>query len=615
MEAGGFEPLAAPFLPPDVEAWRKAAAKAAGEGGLGRLVRHTLDRIAVDPLYAPPLGNAQPVAAPAGGWPSGWEVAQPHRHPDPATANRQIREDLGNGATAAIVRLDRALARGGEVPDGVLAYDRDAFARLLDGLAPEQVVLEAGARALNVADALAGEAARVAADPIGAVLEGAPVDPEDELARLLAAMPASPRLFLVADGRPWHAAGASEAQELAATLATWLFCLRALEARGFTVEEAADRIELVLAVDDDLFLSLAKLRAARLVAERILEASGVADAAARVRIRAETGERMLARLDPWVNILRTTVAAFAAVAGGAEAVTVVPFDRPLQEPSPLARRIARNVQLILREEAGLGRVRDPAAGSWYVGHLTRSLAETAFEGTRRIEEEGGILAALRSGRPQAEVATTRGERERLLAGRALELTGVSAFPTLEERAPPAPEPVDLEPALTAARAALANAGSRAVESGIAPLPRIRLAEPFERLRERADAAARRRGARPSIPVVGLGRPAELHDLSTWVENLLAVGGIGALRLRAEGDTIATARGAPAAVLCVGASAAERAAEQVAALRGAGVKRIWVAGTAPASIDEADRLAPGLDVLAFHDTLHRLLGIGGEGERG
>lgn len=615
MEAGGFEPLAAPFLPPDVEAWRKAAAKAAGEGGLGRLLRHTLDRIAVEPLYAPALGNAEPDTAPGGGWPSPWELAQPHRHPDPATANRQIREDIANGVGAAIVRLDRALARGGTVPDGVLAYDRDAFARLLDGLAPEQVILEAGERALDVADALGGEAARVAADSIGAVLEGAPVDPEDELARLLAAMPASPRLFLVADGRPWHAAGASEAQELAATLAAWLSCLRALEAHGFTLEEAAARLELVLAVDDDLFLSLAKLRAARLVAERILEASGVTDAAARVRIRAETGERILARLDPWVNILRTTVAAFAGVAGGAEAVTVVPFDRPLQEPSPLAWRIARNIQLILREEAGLGRVRDPAAGSWYVGHLTRSLAENAFERMRRIEEEGGILAALRSGRLQAEVAATRAERERLLATRGLELTGVSAFPTLEERTPPAPEPVDLASALAAARAALAGAGRRAAASGIAPLPRIRLAEPFERLRERAEAAAVRRGARASIPVVGVGRPAELHDLSTWVENLLAVGGIGAERVRGDGDPTAAVKGAVAAILCVGASAVARTEELVRALRGAGVGRLWVAGAAPESIGEVDRLGPGLDVLAFHDALHRQLGIGGEGERG
>ncbi|MDW8123239.1 MAG: methylmalonyl-CoA mutase family protein [Geminicoccaceae bacterium] len=618
MEASAFEPLASIFAPADVDAWRKAALKAAGAGGLERLIRHTLDGIAIEPLYAPPLGNTVPDVAPAGGWPGAWTIAQAHRHPDPALANRAIRDDLANGADAALVRLDCALARGRSLPDGVLAYDRPALVRLLEGLPEPALFLECRERARELAALLPEAGVCILADPLGAALEGAAIEPEAELRDTLAAMRRDPRLRLLADGRPWHAAGASEAQELAGVLATWLHYLRALEGAGLALEEAAARLELVFAVDDDLFPSLAKIRAGRLLAERILSAAGIADPAGLVRIRAETGERMLAKPDPWVNILRTTVAAFAAVAGGADALTVTPFDRPLQEPSPLGRRLARNVQLVLREEAGTGRVRDPAAGSWYVAHLTRALAEAAFDRLRRIEEAGGAIAAARAGVLQREVAQTRARRARLLATRALELTGVSAFPTLEERAPPPPEPFDLAASLAAARAVLADRGTGSRASGIEPLPAIRLAEPFERLRARSDAATRATGARPSLPVLGIGRAGELHDLLTWVENLLAVGGIAAERLPAaeEPADLVRARGVRSLILCAGESAAARVPGLVAALRAAGVARLRLAGAVPEGAEGDERLAPGMDVLAFHEALHRELGIvdRGEGER-
>lgn len=614
MDRSAYEPfeLARPFLPLDAEAWRKAAAKVAGEGGLERLIRRTLDGIAIEPLYAPPLGNAEADRAPRGGWPSPWTIAQPHAHPDPATANRHLREDLANGADTVVVRVDQALARGTDTPDGVLVYDAAALSRLLQDIPGQAVLLEAGARARELAAFAPAATAAIAADPVGAALEGLRIDPERELDSLVSLVREDARIRLIADGRPWHAAGASEVQELTAALACWLFYLRALESANLALEEAARRIELVLAVDDDLFLSLAKIRAGRLLAERILKAGGIDDPAL-VRIRAETGERMLAKLDPWVNILRTTVAGFAAVAGGADALSVVPFDRPLQQPSLLARRLARNLQLILRDEVGMARVRDPAAGSWYVAHLTRALAEEVFARLRRVEEEGGWLRALVSAGPQEEVARTREKRAQLLAIRVLELTGVSAFPILEERAPPPPDPVDLEPALARARAAarsLERAGPASF--AIEPLPRRRLAEPFERLRARAEEAARARGTRPTIPVVALGRPSELHELLTWVENLLAVGGIATERLASDADiaAIARARAFRCAIVSIGASGVEKAREVVTALRAAGVDRLWLAGTVPDDIGPSERLVPGLDVLAFHDKLHGELGIAG-----
>lgn len=625
MPTSRSRPLARGFPEATAEQWRAAAARAVGAAGLEALVSRTDDGIEVAPLYAPALGNAEADPAPRSGWPLAWEIAQPHRHPDPAEAAREIREDLEGGCGSAVVRLDRAVGRGSPAPDGVLAHDSEALGRLAAGLPAEgaPIRLEAGEWALERladlealverGDAAAARRCRVLADPVSAALEGAPGDPAARLEACLAALADGPMLALAADGRPWHEAGASEAQEIAAALGSALLWLRGAEAAGLPSELALARLELVLAVDDDLFLSIAKLRAARLVLERILDAAGLGERVDRIRIRAETGQRMLSRLDPWVNVLRTTVAALAAVAGGADALTVQPFDRPLGEASALARRIARNIQLVLREEAGAGRVRDPAAGAWYVAHLTRSLAEAAWAGLQAIEAEGGLLGALRAGRLQAEVERVRRARaERLALGRA-ELVGVSAFPTLDERVPPSP-PVDLGPALAAARAALADR-VRPVEP--APFRRLRAsraAEPFEALRARAEAARLRTGRPGELVLVGLGRPGELHELASRVENLLAAGGLRALAVPApEPEPLASAlrrSGCRAAIGCLGESAAGRAGELVAALRAAGAERIWLAGAARPWPEGVPAIGPGLDRLAFLGELHDLLGSPG-----
>lgn len=622
METSGRRILAGSFPAPNPEEWRALAARAAGAAGLEGLVGRTDDGVAIEPLYAPALGNARADLGPGGGWPGVWEIVQPHRHPDPIRAGQQAREDLESGASAVLFHLDRAIGRGGERPDGVLAYDRAALEGLLAALpnGGYTVRFEAGERALDRLSDLEGlrrpggepDAAdwRILADPVGAALAGAADDPSPALDACLATVGRSALLHVLADGRPWYEAGASEAQEIAAVLASATLWLRRAEAAGIALETILPRLELVFAVDADLFLSLAKLRAARLAFERILEAAGLGDRCATVKIRAETGSRMLSRLDPWVNILRTTVAALAAVAGGADAVTVQPFDRPLGPASPLARRIARNIQLVLREEAGVGRVRDPAAGAWYVAHLTRSLAEAAWTKLQAIEAAGGLLAALRAGTLQTEVEAARRARETRVARGRDWLVGVSAFPILEGKAPPEAEG-GFADALAHARTVLA---ARPTARGTAPLPSLRpfrLAEPFERLRERAETARRRHGRRPSVPVVALGRNGELHELSTRVENFLAAGGFEAIsvRLRGPNEVGETWRriGGRVVIACIGASEAKCAAGLVDALRSAGAERIWVVGSVEPPLGEATVIGSDFDLLAFLEELHERLG--------
>ena len=623
MWSSGLRSLADQFPAADAEAWGASAARACGPAGLEGLVSHTDDGIEIAPLYAPPLDNAVADRTPGSGWPTAWEIAQPHSHPDPAEAGRRAQEDLEGGATSVLFRFDRAIGRGADRPDGVLVYDRVALERLLRALPEEQVParFEAGEwtfERLADLEALCAHrggpetcAWRIFADPIGDALEGAKVDLQERIETVVASLAERPLLYPMADGRPWHEAGASEAQEIAAVLASAVLWLRAAEAGGVPLETALTRMELVLAVDTDLFLSLAKLRAARLCFERILEAADLGRWSKEIRIRAETGSRMLSRLDPWVNILRTTVAALAAIAGGADVLTVQPFDLPLGDVSPLARRIARNIQLILREEAGLGRVRDPAGGSWYVAHLTRALAEAAWARLQSIEAQGGLLATLRAGGLQNEVEARARARLARLADRRDRLVGVSAFPALEERAPPSTA-FDIGPALEAARRALAAYRPLSGATPFPPLRRIRLAEPFEQLRDRADAARQRDGVPPRVLVVGLGRAGELHELVTEVENLLAAGGLVAVR-SPNGEPGAAVEallrlGGRSAILCVGASAAPRAAEVAAALRAAGARRIWLAGSADPWPADVAAIGREMNVVAFLEELHTLLGI-------
>ena len=293
--------------------------------------------------------------------------------------------------------------------------------------------------------------------------------------------------MIAADGRLWHAGGASEVQELAAALAAYVAGLRLLDANGIDPTHAAARIGLVLAADADQFLTIAKFRAGRLLVSRILEATGVAPTAT---IHAETAWRMMSRHDVHTNMLRTATAALAAGLGGANSVTVLPFDSAARLSDGFARRVARNSQAILMEEAGLADVADPGAGSGAVEALTERLAERAWDQFRKIESEGGLLAAVRAGWLQRSVAAMREARLRRVAIREISLTGINRFPVIASAPPAAPTP----PATAVVAAFVETADA---------LVLTRLPESFEALRDRADQLAAL-GRRPTVFLATLG---------------------------------------------------------------------------------------------------------------
>ncbi|MGW1786527.1 methylmalonyl-CoA mutase subunit beta, partial [Streptomyces sp. NPDC002143] len=410
------------------------------EDGLGTRPLYTARETAPDPGlpgFAPFVRGGRAEGNTVGGW----DVRQRHASADGGA----VLADLENGVTSLW------LVVGG---DGIPV---SSLGRVLDGvyldLAP--VVLDAGRDVESAAGELlriyaergvGAETARgnLGADPLGHEArtgEALEFAPTASLARQCAEGYPGLRALTV-DALPYHEAGGSAAQELGCSLATGVAYLRELTEAGLSVGQACAQLEFRYAATADQFLTIAKLRAARRLWARVAEVCGAPGAGAQ-RQHAVTSPVMMTRRDPWVNMLRTTIATLAAGAGGADAVTVLPFDDALGLPDAFARRIARNTSTILIEESHLSRVIDPAGGSWYVERLTDELAHAGWEFFQGIEEAGGQAAALRSGLIRERLAQTWSVRSAKLAKRREPITGVSEFPHLAEKPvvrAPAPEP-------------------------------------------------------------------------------------------------------------------------------------------------------------------------------
>lgn len=608
--------LAAEFPDPAHEQWqslvegvlRKSGKDVSGSAAEEALSTTVEDGLITRPLYtsrddAPDAGIPGFAPFTRGGKPEGstaggWGVRQRHSTPDPARLNEAVLADLENGVTSLWLTVGDA---GGGVP--VPGLGRALHGVHLD-LAP--VVLDAGSEL----DAAATELLRLyaergvpprsargslGADPLGQAARGGGA-PETATAvswALRCAREYPGLRALTVDAMPYHEAGGSAAQELGSSLATGVAYLRALTDAGLGVDEACGQLEFRYAATADQFLTIAKMRAARRLWARVAEVCGAAEAGAQ-RQHAVTSPVMMTRRDPWVNMLRTTLACLGAGVGGADAVTVLPFDHALGLPDAFARRIARNTSTILVEESHLARVIDPAGGSWYVERLTDELAESAWAFFQEIERAGGQAAALESGMIADRLAATWAARRKDLARRKEPITGVSEFPQLAER--------------TVEREA---APSTAAHGG---LPVVRRDEAFEELRARSDAHLAATGSRPRVFIAALG-PAAAHTArASFAANLFQAGGIEPVHEPVRVDAASAAEafaaaGTDVACLCSSdALYAEQAGEVAAALVSAGARRVYLAGRPGdyAGVDEY--VFAGCDVVAVLSSVLDRMGV-------
>ncbi|MFJ6379518.1 methylmalonyl-CoA mutase small subunit [Kitasatospora sp. NPDC092039] len=591
-------PLAAEFPAAHREQWQQLVQGVLRKSGAqpedGPAAEQALTTRLQDGLSARPLYTAEDTAADPGfpGFPpfvrggrpqgaavTGWDVRQRHADPDRRRANEAVLADLEHGVSSLWLELGGAGLPVDALPEALAGVYLDLAAVALDAGPEFTHAAEQLFKLYEEREVSPGAAAgNLGADPLGLQARTGDGDRTEVLlaeATSLAARCAAgyPGLrALTVDALPYHEAGASPAQELGCSLAAGVAYLRALTAAGLTVDEALGQLEFRYAADADQFLTIAKFRAARRLWARVAEVSGAGATASAQRQHAVTSRVMMTARDPWVNMLRTTVACLAAGVGGADSVTVLPFDSALGLPDAFARRIARNTQAILLEESHLARVIDPAGGSWYVEQLGEELALAAWAWFQEIERAGGLRAALSAGLVEERIAATWAERSVKLAKRREPITGVSEFPHLDE------QPLVREPA----PAALGGG-----------LPQVRRAEAYEALRDRSDAHLAATGARPTLFLASIGTASAHTARTTFAANLFQAGGIATVSAESV-DPAAfaeafTASGATVACLCSSdALYAEHAAPVAGALKAAGADRVLLAGRpaeVPDGVDE------------------------------
>ena len=648
------------FPRPLFEDWEDLARRSLGSRTLESLRRTTHEGLDIAPLYAAedlPLDRITIETPPR----DTWETCFPVDLREPEIAISQAIEGLSRGGTSLWAKVDRRKGTWGRLNVG-------AITRLLEVAGGVPVYLDGRGATPALAALVAAAEERIGSDAGG--LRGA--FDHDPLGTLAAdgALPWNLKtaFTLMADMVRWtenhapqvraiavstlpHAkAGATAVYELALAVATGVEYLRRLDAAGIAPEVVFRRMRFILPVGRDFFMEVAKLRAVRWLWARVGEVCSVPRDARAVPVQAITSTRCLTVRDPWVNMLRGTVESFAAVVGGADVVTVLPFDSAIGQSDKQARHLALNTQTILREESGLDQVDDPAAGSYFVERLTHDLAGAAWERFQHIEAAGGMASHLLSGAVARELGDASSRKRHMVSTRRDLVTGVSSYPNLDEerlerkrvgrddrRLPDDEDTAVHRPAnadtLTfttavvaagegvSARELVAMIASNDQPESITAAAAGREARPFEEMRDASDDHLRRVGSRPRVFLAALGPQSEHRATTAFVADLLATGGIKAVhgpRVEGPEDTVAAfaAGGSRTAVIIVAPETAVEVVPPVArALKEWGARTVLVAAH-PGVHQSTWRNAgvdgyihPGCDAVALLSDILEVEGVG------
>jgi methylmalonyl-CoA mutase len=616
------------------------------------------------PGFAPFTRGTRPTGQSEAGWKIGREITAP----DPTVANKIIHEEVNGGATLLELKLDAvgclgldadaAAAAGWHGHQGVMISSGGDLAAALAGVDPAItfISMHAGAAFMPAAAMLGawlpktdkdGRNIAFNADPLGTLmtqgmlpmpLAAALGQMADLVAWTAQHHPAASAVSV--SGLPYHHAGASSLQDLAYMIGTGVEYLRAMVDAGVDRVTAVKQIRFHLAVGCQFFQAIAKLRALRCMWARAIQACGIAPSlASAMTLTVETSRRVLTQYDPWVNLLRNTACAFAGAVGGADAIVTLPMDDLLGASDALSRRLARNTQLILREECHLHRIADPAGGSWFLEKLTDQLAEKAWAELQAVEKNGGMLHAAASGWIAQQIAAVEKQRQKDVATVKIAVTGVSQHPDVFETGlnRPAYEPKELadlaitrldawrrqrseEKAKTAqdalttvaadGAASMAQAIGRAVQAGVTlgevmkaiardgqpihatPLSVHPYAAAFEQLRAATDAHMQMSGGhRPQVFLANMGTPREFLARATYALNFFESGGFEPINTEgfADADSAAAAFAAsrvPFVVICSTDSRYATEVEELAPkLKAAGARTVLLAGNAGANAEK------------------------------
>ncbi len=464
------------FTAPTYDEWRKEAEiTLKGAPFEKKLISKTYEGIDLQPIYLRADGEkiehakSLPGFAPfvrggnvLGQHLDGWEISQEFAFSTPKEFNSAVRTDLERGLTAVNIVLDKATRNGddpdsakvGEVGKGGLSIATlKDLQRALEGidLARVPLFIRTGASAMPFAAllfALAKQGKKslselrgcIEMDPVGVIShEGSLPQSYEEAYREMAILTAwaaknAPKLQTICvHARAWHEGGGNAVQELAFAIATGAEYLREMTKAGLDVNVVAPRIRFAITVGSQFFTEIAKLRAARILWADVVKAFGGNEESQKLTLHVRTSHRNKTIYDPYVNMLRTTVEAFAAVLGGSDSIAVAPFDEVIRTPDDFSRRIARNTQIILQKESHLDHVIDPAGGSWYIETYTDQLAQAAWKLFQEVEAKGGIRAALETGFPQQAVAAVAKERVKAAQTRKDTILGTNMYPNAKEK--------------------------------------------------------------------------------------------------------------------------------------------------------------------------------------
>lgn len=497
-----------------IDDWKEQAEKSLKGKKVELLQSTTYENIVLKPLYTeqdeqgvpdyPGGSDFRRGIAPLGYVTDEWKVAQKISYQTTEELKQKLQEALEKGQTA----ISFEVSKNSSFPDLVAGLE-EKYPFAINARWELNDILKNLAGQYSDGTNLTGY---IGNDPVSLFAEVGAIQEEllkERTSQILQADGKFPDLrTVIVDTTPYHNGGANAVQELGIAAATGVKYLQELLDHGMNIEKALSKMIFQFSIGSNFFMELSKLRAARVLWKRIAELYGAEAEARGMQIAATTSSFTKTIFDSHVNILRSANEAFAAVLGGAQYLHVEPFNE-LTGPTSFSERIARNIQLILKEEAHLQKVVDPAGGSWYVETLTNQLAENAWEFFKEIEAAGGILEALKSNWLQQQIAAVYEKKNLDIQIRKQSIVGTNVYAKLDEAVPSQKQLMKMA----------------AATKDFEVIPQHRLAEPYEELRFKANQLQETTGVAPSVGMLCLGELKQHKPRLDFMKGFLAAGGI------------------------------------------------------------------------------------------